>query len=269
MSQLIAMVFKWLLHKLGLLVIIIAILLAGAWLKAEWAQHRAAQAALEQQQTVLEGLQADLQSIEVAIAADQAEWRRAAADRMRSIWDELEALNHRIVGLEDHSQAARGKYLDLARQAQAARRAANQAKVKLDVLERNYWWWDSYVSPTKLIELQGARATYAALNRTATAAEAARAARRRPPPRFVRDIAALQAAPEGTAADPRRSRPYRVAALRLPHRRRNRKQQESRSSRASSTRSAAPHVATNPREQLISNIRSSSRSRSASWSASC
>ena len=255
MSQLIAMVFKWLLHKLGLLVIIIAILLAGAWLKAEWAQHRAAQAALEQQQTVLEGLQADLQSIEVAIAADQAEWRRAAADRMRSIWDELEALNHRIVGLEDHSQAARGKYLDLARQAQAARRAANQAKVKLDVLERNYWWWDSYVSPTKLIELQAARATYAALNRTATAAEATRARASQAAAAIRRDIAALQARQRvllQTLEDPDHTESPRYDSLTAA---RNRKQQEIESF-DSVLDAERDRIASNPRERLIATIES-------------
>ena len=249
------MVFKWLLHKLGLLVIIIAILLAGAWLKAEWAQHRAAQEALEQQQSVLEGLQADLQSIEVAIAADQAEWRRAAADRMRSIWSELEALDDRIVGLEGSSQAARGEYLGLARQAQTARRAANQAKVKLDVLERNYWWWDTYVSPTKLIELQAARATYAALNRVATAAEATRTRASQAAAAIRRDIAALQARQRvllQTLEDPDHTESPRYDSLAAA---RNRKQQEIESFDAVLD-AERDRIASNPRERLIATIKS-------------
>jgi hypothetical protein len=47
--------------------------------------------------------------------------------------------------------------------------------MRRDALERGYWWWDSYVNPGKLVELQTARATYAALDRTARAAEATRA----------------------------------------------------------------------------------------------
>ena len=46
MSRLIATALQWLLGKLGLLVVILAILLVGSWLKTEWDQHRAAQAAL-------------------------------------------------------------------------------------------------------------------------------------------------------------------------------------------------------------------------------
>ncbi len=174
MPQLIAMVLKWILSKLGLLLIILALLLVGSWLKTGWEQHRAAQATLEQQEAVLEGLQADLQSIEGAIAT------------------ELGTLEGRIGSVEQQFQAARAEYLDLARQAQAARRAANQAKVKLDTLERGYWWWDSYVSPTKLLELQAARATYAALDRTADAAEATRARASQAAAAYRREIAKLQ-----------------------------------------------------------------------------
>lgn len=37
-----------------------------------------------------------------------------------------------------------------------------QAKVKLDALERGYWWWDTYLNPAKLVELQAARGPCAA-----------------------------------------------------------------------------------------------------------
>jgi len=175
MPQLIAMVSKWILGKLGLLLVILAILLVGSRLKTEWDQHRATQGALEQQEAVLDGLRADLQSIEIAIAT------------------ELDSLDGRISGFEQQSQSARDQYLDLARQAQAARRAANRAKVKLDALERGYWWWDTYVSPTKLVDLEAARATYAALDRTADAAEAARARASQAAAAIRHEITQLQA----------------------------------------------------------------------------
>ena len=148
MSHLIAMVFKWLLDKLGLLVVILAILLVGAWLKAEWDTAPGGAGGARATGDRARRPAGDLQSIEVAIAADQAEWRRATAERMRALWDELERPQRPDRRpTRDDSQAARGKYLDLARQAQAARRAANQAKVKLDVLERGYWWWDTLRQP--------------------------------------------------------------------------------------------------------------------------
>lgn len=255
MSRLIATVLKWLLGKLGLLVVILAILLVGSWLKAEWDQHRAAQAALEQQESVLESLRGDLQSIEVAIAADQAEWRRAAADRMRVIWDELDALNGRIRGYELQSQAARDDYLDIAKQAQAARQAADQAKVKLDALERNYWWWDSYVSPSKLVELQAARATYAALNRTAIAAAGARAKSSQAAAAIRREITQLQARQKvllHSIEDPAQAQSPRYDALLASL---QRKQQEI-DSFDTVLGAERDRVASNPRERLIATIKS-------------
>jgi hypothetical protein len=237
MPQLIAMVLKWLLGKLGLLLVILAILLVGARLKAEWDQHRATQGALEQQEAVLDGLRADLQSIEVAMVA------------------ELGALNDRILASERQSQAARGEYLDLARQAQSARRAANQAKVKLDALERSYWWWDSYVSPTKVVELHAARATYAALDRTADAAEAARSRASRTAAAIRREITQLQARQKvllQTIEDPDQAQSPRHDALAAAA---HRKQQEIDSFDAVLDAERA-RVERNPRERLIATIKS-------------
>lgn len=255
MSWLIAMALRWVLGKLGLLVVILAILLVGAWLKAEWDQHRATQGALEQQEAVLDGLRADLQSIEVAIAADQAEWRRATAGRMRALWDELEALNGRIRGAEQRSQAARGEYLDLARQAQAARRAAHGAKAKLDALESGYWWWDTYLSPTKLVQLEAARATYAALDRTADAAEAARARASQAAAAIRREIAQLQSRQKvllRTIEDPGQAESPRHDALTAAA---GRKQQEIDSFDAVLDAERS-RIASTPRERLVATIES-------------
>jgi len=255
MTRLIAAALRWILGKLGLLVVILAILLAGAWLKAEWEQHRATQAALEQQDAVLDGLRADLQSLEVVIAADQAEWRRATAERMRALWEELDALNGRIAGAERRSQAARGGYLDLARQAQAARRSANQAKEKLDALERGYWWWDTYLSPAKLVELQAARAAYAALDRTADAAEAARARASQAAAAIRREIALLQARQKvllQTIEDPAQAQSPRHDALAAAA---QRKQQEI-DAFSGVLDAERGRLESNPRERLIATIKS-------------
>lgn len=255
MPQLLAMVFKWVLGKLGLLLVILAILLGAAWLRTEWAEHRAARDALDRQQSVLDGLRADLQSIEVAIAADQSEWRRTAGERMRALWDELEALDGRIRGYELQSERARGEYLDIANQAQEARKAARQAKVKLDTLERNYWWWDSYLSPAKLIELQGARATWAALDRTASTLESARTKSSQAGAAIRREITLLQARQKvllNSIEDPAGAispRQDALAAQKL------RKQQEI-DAFDTVLDGERERVASNPRERLIAKVRS-------------
>ena len=128
MAQLLARLLQWIVRKLGLLLVIVAILLVGSWLKTEWDEHRAGQASLEQQEALLTGLHAELESIDAAIASDQAEWRRKTAERMRALWQELDVIEDSIRALQPRLQQARGEYLDLARQAQAARHAASRAK---------------------------------------------------------------------------------------------------------------------------------------------
>jgi hypothetical protein len=255
MPRLIATVLRWLLGKLGLLLVILALLLAGAWLKSAWEQHRAARGVLEQQEAVLDGLRADLQSLEVAIAADQAKWRRETAVRLRALWEELDALNDRIAASELQSPAARGEYLDLAREAQTARRAANQSQAKLEALERNYWWWDSYLDPAKLVELQAARASHATLDRTARALESARTRSSQAAASIRRDIATLQARQKvllHTIEDPAQAQSPRQASLAAA---RDRKQLEIDAFDAVLDSERA-RVESNPRERLIATIQS-------------
>jgi hypothetical protein len=147
MPLLIAQIARWIARKLGLLLTIVGILVLASLATSEWREHRELQATLGEQATAL-----------------QAGYQQ-----------QLDAIDASIHDLQSQSQASRGEYLDLARQAQRARRAAREARARLDVLERDYWWWDPYVSPAKTVALRKARATYAALDRTARAAETARA----------------------------------------------------------------------------------------------
>ncbi len=147
MVRLIAQLFRWAIRKLGLLVVIVAILVLASVLRSEWQAHRATQDALGPQATA----------------------------RIAAFQSELDAIDANIDTFETQAQASRGEYLDLAKQARAARAAAQRARARLDVLERNYWWCDDYLSPAKAAELRAARAAYAALERGARAAEKARA----------------------------------------------------------------------------------------------
>jgi hypothetical protein len=164
MTQLIFRAFQWIARKLGLLIVIVAILVIASVLRSEWQAHREAQAALGQQ----------------------------ATERITAFQRELDAIDANIDAFETQAQASRGQYLDLAKQARAVRRAAHRARARLDVLERNHWWWDDYVSPAKVAELKAARATYAALDRSASAAESARAGKSRAVAALRRQAEALE-----------------------------------------------------------------------------
>src|SRR5688572_5878161 len=147
MSRVIAQVITWIVRKLGLLIVIVAILVGASMLQSEWREHRGLQPSLGQQ----------------------------ATDQLAPVELELDAIDAGIQAFETQAQASRGEYLELAKQSQAARRAAQRARARVEFLERNYWWWDNYISPAKLVELKAARARHAALDRSARLAEAARA----------------------------------------------------------------------------------------------
>src|SRR5688500_15474324 len=149
MARLIAQLIQWIVRKLGLLIVIVAVLVIASVLRSEWQAHREAQEALGTQATA----------------------------RIATFQRELDAIDANIDAFETQAQASRGEYLDLAKRARAVRRAAHRARARVEILERNHWWWDDYLSPAKVAELQAARATYAALDRSATGAEAARAAK--------------------------------------------------------------------------------------------
>ncbi len=255
MPQLIAMVLRWIVHKLWLLLLIIAILLVGSRLKAEWDQHRAIQQALGSQQALLEGLQSELASIDVTLAADAAEWRRQSAERLLALWTELDALNDRAEAAESESQRERGAFLDLTRQAQSARRAAGVARVELAALEQDSWWWDKYLHPEKVAALVAARAKYAALDRTARAAESASRHAATAAVELRKQLVQLEqrrAALQQTIKNPSNAVSPRQASLSAS---RDRKQREIAAA-AAVLDAQHTQVTLNPRERLIETIRS-------------
>jgi len=145
MSLLIARVLRWIVQKLGLLLIIIGILVAAAWLNAEWTRLADDKRAIEIKEELLESQQAELRSIQEDIAAKAPHW--------------VQAIRH----LETVKEIA-----------QDSRRRANRLKRELEALERQFHWWDSYLRPAKLAELNLARANYAAWEKAARSAERTR-----------------------------------------------------------------------------------------------
>ncbi len=255
MPQLIAMVLKWIVHKLWLLLLIIAILLIGSRLKAEWDQHRSIQQSLERQASLLEGLQSELAAIDVNMAADAAEWRRQSAERLLALWTELDVLNDRTEAAENGVKRTRGEFLDLTRQAQSARRAAGVARVELAALEQDSWWWDKYLHPEKLAALAAARAKYATLDRAARTAEAASRRAASAAVEIRKQLAQLEqrrAALQQTIKNPSNAVSPRQETLNAS---RDRKQQEIAAAEAVLDAQHA-QVTLNPRERLIETIRS-------------
>ena len=183
MPTLIAKAVQWIVQKLVLLLLIIAVLLVASWLQDKWQELRLLDEEIAQQETLLGGLRSELDEKDSALAADTQQWRQQAAYAARAITSELATLNARIANAERSWQIALQQFTDLERQADAATSAAARARREVAELEANFWFWDRLLSPQKSVALEAARLKHAALEKNA---QAWRAARDRVAPQFAK-----------------------------------------------------------------------------------
>ena len=145
MVSLIADLLGWLARKLGLLLIIVGILVAAAWLKAERDGLTNDRQVIVDQERLLESWKAELKSLQ--------EKNKAA----ESLWNE-----------------AQEKFENVKQAATDARSTANRLKAEVEALERASHWWDKYFDPAKWAELELKKKSYAAWANAAGKAERAR-----------------------------------------------------------------------------------------------
>jgi uncharacterized protein (AIM24 family) len=174
MSRLIATTLNWMARTLGLLLLIIGILLIGTWLRSEWGQLQVMREEIGAQENVLEGLRADHEAIQTALAEDAAAWSSQMDVATRPLREELAALGERIARAEPLWQQALARFTDLERQAATARSAADAARAEVRRLERQLRFWDKFLNPERLLPVEAARARQLALEGNARSWEAAR-----------------------------------------------------------------------------------------------
>lgn len=149
MSRLIVSLLRWMLRRLGWLAVILAVLVAGAWLAGEWRER---------------------EQLRAAIAAQSA----AVDARRREIEAELQDLDVRIERSERAWGDALSRFGDVERQAREARRGADAALARYQALRRESAWWDRLLAPGRIVELERAHATWLALDARAKTWEATR-----------------------------------------------------------------------------------------------
>jgi hypothetical protein len=267
MSQLLAMTLGWLAPSLGLLILIVALLLAGAWLKSEWEELRAIRQEIEAQDRLLANLRAEVSAIDAAIDADARGWREQMAAASWPLRTELEQLEAQVAQAQPQWQAALRQFTDLERQARDARAAAQRARAGVETLERSVYWWDRYVDPGKVLALEAARAKAQLLERTAQVLGS------RARPRRTRDrrLAGARAAGAAAGTRPRPGEPARCRVATPGGAARSARSARPASSRRSSrwsARSASGSHATRG-SGCSRRCARSCRSRSASSPASC
>jgi uncharacterized protein (AIM24 family) len=145
MVTLIAKALAWIARHLGLLLIILGVLVASAWVRSERESLAQERQAIADQQALLERWTGELQVLDARIAAAGPRWAQAQAQ------------------------------LALARQSAARIRAtASALRAEVAALERARHWWDKYLDTARWAELEAKRASYQAWDQAAQEAERAR-----------------------------------------------------------------------------------------------
>ena len=150
MISLIAKTLAWIARRLGLLLLIVGILVAVAWLKSERDSLERDRQVIADQETLRENLQAELKTLKAISDAAEHHWT----------WAQV-------------------RFEEAKTSAASSRAAANALKAEVAALERASRWWDKYLDSAKWAELELRKRSYAEAARAATLAEraTARAAR--------------------------------------------------------------------------------------------
>jgi hypothetical protein len=145
MISLLAKALDWIARRLGLLLIILGILIAVAWVQSERENLAHDRQAIADQEALLDRWKTELRVLEVQIAAAGPHWAKAQA----------------------RLETAR-------RSATETRAKASRLRAEVEALERASRWWDKYFDTAKWAELEARRTSYLAWERAAEEAERAR-----------------------------------------------------------------------------------------------
>ncbi|HET9694145.1 MAG TPA: hypothetical protein VFP48_07155, partial [Steroidobacteraceae bacterium] len=173
MTQLIAAVLRWTANKLGAFLLVLAVLVAGAWVKSEFDRLHALKAQVPTVEARLAALRADLEQTRAVIAVEQAAFAARQAAEQKKLAQDIAAIEQRVgtVGAA-WAEAARG-LADVQQRAGDARSRAQRAKRAYEDLRRQSRWWLPIIDNDKWLKLQQAKATYLAWDQAAEAAEKA------------------------------------------------------------------------------------------------
>jgi uncharacterized protein (AIM24 family) len=174
MPTLFATVVAWLARKLGTLLVILGILVAGAWVSAEWTRLAQVQAEIRRAESIRDGLRTDVDRIEADIARHRAQWGAQTAAARKALDAELHMIDAELARQGPRWSDAIAKFADVEQRAMDARRAADVARIRRDELEAESAWWDVLIRRDRIAALQAARARFAALDGVARAWESAR-----------------------------------------------------------------------------------------------
>ena len=145
MSKLVLLLIKWIVQRLAVLVLILAVLLVGVWIKSEWSKLSRTMEEIGRKERF-----------------------------MRSLEGELERLNGEIEKEAGPQREMLAKLASLDEAASTARDAAEMAKFRWDYWRGQVGWYQALMEQWKVAKRETAKAEYWARHGTAVAAEKAR-----------------------------------------------------------------------------------------------
>lgn len=179
MANLIAIALKWLGRNLGLFLLILACVVLATWLRGEWRELRAVQERVEAQRALVAARAGELGTIEAELAREAKAWRAQVDALAAPLRDELAGLGARAERARPAWERAQRAAASLDAAVAGTQREADEARRRLEALERESRFWDPLLNRERLLALEAARAQAAALEGTARATRALRDRTRR------------------------------------------------------------------------------------------
>jgi hypothetical protein len=161
-AKLIAILSRWVIHKIAILVAILAILLFGAWLRMEWIRLSQDKEAIARKQEILEGLKSERSALEAEMTPRVAEWERLRQSKIKDAKMDLARLDAEIRKKGEEWSDKLKKLDSLEKAEKAARGSFIAAEKKRIELEKKVGWyqdgtkWISKESRKRLADLKAA-----------------------------------------------------------------------------------------------------------------
>ena len=136
MPTLIAKCLAWIVRTLAMLLLIVGVLVAIAWIKAEWDRMDAIEQDIERKESALSELRTELASLKDDLAEEDQVWRKHLDELRVTMQGELAQLNARVERAQPAWDRALAHSQSVKTLASDARAKADRARARVKALER-------------------------------------------------------------------------------------------------------------------------------------
>ncbi len=146
MAKLIAILSRWVVQKLVILIAVLAVLLVGAWLQMEWIRLNQDKEAIAKKQKIMADLKDSLTVLEAEMNPKLAEWDRLRQSKIAGANAELARLDTEIRKKGEEWTKKLKEFNSLEKTEMAALESSNAAEKKRRNLQNKVAWYDEKTS---------------------------------------------------------------------------------------------------------------------------